>query len=230
MATAVAVADSVRLPIRSWSGVNGQNVSQARKRLATEGLRLPSDATSPAERQARSRVLKRMEHAGLLSMFGETRAHYVRLTALGDAMARRLVGLPGRCAGWFALHRIKGSTPRADGWTPETCLCSPRDDGKYPPVDELHVIELLLAPALSAGWLECASDYQGHGYLRVTSLGLEALKEREPADDDDDDAVDLDARELYGRVLKDEGHRLGTSTPDVARDIGCLPLPVSCPS
>ena len=230
LATALATADAARLPIRSWSGVNGQNVSQARKRLTSEGLRLPSDATSPAERQARSRALRKMDRAGLLAVTGETRAHVVKLTPLGDHAARKLCGLPGRLSAWLATNRLTSGEPRRDGWTSELCLCDPRPDSSYAPPAELQTIEAMLLPAIFDGWVESGSTYLGHAFFRLTADGLQALSDGEPADDDDDDGVDLDCRDLYGRTLREAGLRLATVTPDVARDIGSLPLPVSCPA
>jgi len=230
----LAEADALFVPMRSWAGQRPANTTAARRRYIATGLPWASGETSGAARLAAMRTLERLARAGwvTLARVPGQQGRAVRLTAAGDALGRRLAGLPDLLAGWAVTAEVSNRTKRRDKarTVPDVWLCEQKLIG--PAADDtergrlLVNVEELALPALVAGYLDSASTLRRNVFYAVTERGWQWLATGEPPNAEPDEA-DADARALYYATIAVALERLGTEQPERRRDLGAVPLPAS---
>lgn len=231
LARLLALEDAVWTPLRDWADHRPATTYQARWAWEGHGVPVPFGGGDQAGRKAAERRLARLEAGGLCTVHRPGgRARAARLTAAGEAAARRLLALPGLDAAVAAM-RLMRTRPYHAGpgyapgeWVAETELA----DHPWGVVDATPFarVEDDLLPALRRGWVESRSTLRRHVYYRVTAAGVAALAGPDPAPAK---AARFDRRlwDLYLGTLLREHERLGSAPPPDPKQIGLVPLPAS---
>jgi hypothetical protein len=132
-----------------------------------------------ADRQAGGRLLRRLADANLLLLDGDERRRFVKLTVLGDDVARQVSGLYTRFAAWPTFTAIARAIKERRGaglWILERQLLPPQ-----PTPEQIRDNEIALSPFLSAGWLGSTRDTRGEQFFMVEPAGWRAVAGPRPA-------------------------------------------------
>jgi hypothetical protein len=161
LARLLGVVDATLTPPR-WGGPRGEYGAavDAIRTYHTEGVKFTSGSGQGAGHVADHRLRKALESAGWVTL----RDARVKLTALGDRLARLAVGTA--LDGWvyqLILDRLGQSTgwddPRPDGWRSEFDLFGRAGDGRD--------LDGML-PLLASGCVESISNTRGVVFYRAT--------------------------------------------------------------
>ncbi len=235
----LADTDALFIPNRSWSRRRVTNIYFGQKNYGRSGVVWSSGAATEADRKAAQRELEALAKERLVRVFRPNRVKTlgVRLTDAGEALARRLCGLPAIECGWWTCHELvrHSKTPSEaktldDVWISEVQLAGvdwPREGEDTTAFRrEMVLVEDMALPAFLRGWITSNSDRHGRVYYALTLAGWEVL-DNAPPDDTPDTPVDIEAREAYLARVQYASDRLDTADPEDPKEIGGLPLPVA---
>lgn len=228
----LALEDVIWLPLRdNWDGRRAAVTYQIRWAWEGHGVPVPFGGGDQAGRKAAERRLARLEAGGLCTVHRPGgRARAARLTAAGEAAARRLLGLPGLDAAVLMMRRMRtrpyhaGPGYAPGEWVAETELAD--HPWGHPDTRPFGAVENDLLPALRRGWVESRSTLRRHVYYMLTAAGAAALAGPDPAPAG---AARFDPRvwDLYQGTLLREHERLGSAPPPDPKQLGLIPLPAS---
>ena len=218
----LAATDAVWLPMRSWSRPGPANRYFARRDFATQGVPWASGGASETARKSAQRGLEAAVEGGLVTIFRPRRikALWAKLTAEGEAEARRLAGVPARYSAWVSMGELARHSKRpaaaemmSDVWVSERALLSSPDLGGDELRRELLLVEDLMLPALVAGFVESGSTIRGAVSYAISPRGWRWLDVCDEPSADLDGAYDPEAAALYARTLKDAFAQTRYRTP-----------------
>ncbi len=233
----LASTDALWLPNRDYSNRRGACIWEHRQAYRATGVRWASEGGSDAGRQAGGRLLSATTRAGLLvtARPRNTKTIGAKLTDAGEARARALAGLPGLADALHTMRVLESFEDHPEAvadsrLVPETIVAGvdARWHGLDTPEDRrpLVVVENLLLPALSRGWVEAQSDMQRRVYYAMTDRGAAALLSPPDLAGDVPDE-DPEAVAEYLRRLEVGAAAWSRMTPDKPGEIGPIPLSAS---
>jgi len=228
----LAATDAVFIPDRDPLARPRHTVIWERRQAA--GVPWASDKVLPgldeSERKRVQRALDELAARGWVATIepNASKTLAVRLTHLGDAHARALVGLPQVEASLPVVEQIRtlmagDEVCDAGGkvWVPETALAGVRWGDNEHRQAFVEVEERIL-PALTRRWVE--SNCSIHGHCWYTLGPVEPASP--PAVANLPARSDMARAEYYHRVEL-ELDALARSRPDYEREIGDIPMPVA---
>jgi len=228
----LAATDAIFRPLRraDWNPPTPAVLFEHRQRFATDGVPWTVGG-SGAARLGGERDLQELQAGGLLVLTGKAKRSGVRLTDLGEAAVRSLCGLPSIIGAHEMIRQIVCRGGRADdGLTicPETWLWG-ADDYADSETDARMAweVSLLLAPALSRGWVKARSDVRGRAYYSVPLVGLEVAAAPAPSLPDDLPEWQEPCGRLYHDLTLAARERLRSAKATNPGEIGECPLPAS---
>ncbi|MFZ5831470.1 MAG: hypothetical protein ACOY3P_15405 [Planctomycetota bacterium] len=235
----LARSDALWLPLRAadWAGRGcSQVLNERRAQFFAQGIGWRHGGDQNA-RQAHASLLAEASAAGLLRTYGNERRSAVKLTDMGDRVARGLAGCPGIAEAVEVMRRIAELELEPHGrsgglhqpcvredWVANTSITLANYD-----TDEaaraVMVVEDRLLPAMTRGWVESASDTAGAAFYSLTDLGRDILSR--PPKPADLPKPARGGRKLYARQLWHERLRLREAEPADSRNVGLIPVPAS---
>ena len=222
----VATVDAVFAPVRRYTDAQGHRALELRDEFEVHGGVPYSPSGDSAERKQANRTADDLEAAGLVE-FSRSRGRrkHWRLSDAGEWAMRAYCGLPGVRPMHVALLAIQDNERAGylnTGHVPETALtgCDWGDRGAD---DAILLVEQLLAPAFSCGYVGSNSDCEGHVGYALTRAGHKWLA-CPPPPPSDLPAFSSRANDRYFRLWGDELKRLD-SEPCKTVDVH---IPLSC--
>lgn len=208
----LAQTDALWRPIRTWRRPFPAVVAERREQYRRAGI--PATHVSgadDADRQRRSRELRRLEATGFVQFGGQRgqRSHW-RLTNAGDWKLRAAVGLPGYSEAMLAYEAIRKL--EAIRHEPDDNVCGEHwlCGGLWGPRTvngRMEKLEVVLAPLLCRGYVDAWSDSKGC-VAYTTTRGAQSPIEPTDLPDFDDSLA-----ELYDEALHDADDALQVAQP-----------------
>lgn len=228
LARVAGFIDGLFTPVRYRREGNAAWVNAWRARrefIAGGGAAVPLGGGDAAQRQAQSRAIGDLVKSKALRQVARRR---LVLTPVGDAMARRALGMPSAADALDLLAELR--TWPAGAWVCQTTLAD-APTGKYPAyqaaIASLHERG---AVALAAGWIETRATVPGSIGWRATDAGAAlnieaarsaAVKATHRAAEAD--PVDIDeATDAWTAGYRDARHWMESA--ESTGDIGPIPL------
>ncbi len=231
MIDVLAKTDRIFWPDRAPFAMAREQVAMERRReFFASGIDFTTGG-QVAARLAGGRLLGELEAAGLLLIFRPTgRREGVRLTALGDAVTRRLCCMPTVAECWDLLQYLAEWQEFCGRAFPEHLAAGvEKYDGSDEQAEEIALMRQRLVPLLAAGYVETAGDGNPAGrcfWLKLTPAGLAALDGAPPADAPEGIEFSQEAAALYERLWDAAGRDLARAKPDNPQNL-CPPVACS---
>jgi len=230
----LALQDAIWHPFRrrDWLPPMPTVLYEHRKRFREgEGVSWATGGGRADLRKARQRELDALAETGLIELCGRQRRSGVRLPEPVEIATRALCGLPNIEAGYVSLLeviRLEAGDQRPGPLCSELWLAGidnyTQDEKCF---RELRLVELLMLPALSRGWVESHSDLLGCVWYFATPKGREVAKQPGPTLPAGLPEWDRAAGRLYDKELIAARERLRREKPDRPNELGHCPLSAS---
>lgn len=225
--------DGLWLPQRDWSKPQAAaNRYFLRQHWRETGLPWRTGSSIAGRRVQISRQLEDAQGQGLVEVNrGSGKFPRVKLTDIGEALARRTLGQVGiDSALYFIQELLLERSSNSTDWTSEYVPGLDCEGGGVINGKRLGGIEQLSLPALARGWVEASSDVRGHVRYRVTEDGLRVIDTLEITEADLGEVqTDPELEDVYVHAVHGMLTRLQEEPPEDSRQLGAIPLPVSMP-
>ncbi len=245
----LAAVDATFAPNRQWAPHQRMtNIYEARRDYPSAGVALRGGGKG-AEQKRTERALDDLVQRGFVERIkNAVRTTGVRLTDAGEARARALCGLPDLACGVATVREVvaysnapghPGLPAPGEPWQTginwsgawETWLAGVdwSETQDRAARRELVFQEECALPALLRGWLQAGSTLKRHVIYAATEAGRAVAVDPPPIEDvQAPGGVDWseELRKRYYRAFKQASARFDTLTPQQAREIGMIAVPL----